>query len=67
MWKKWCAYGRQEPIHAGKKGGRLAQCLLMMTNLATADVTLIILSLLHDDSGDIMVELIIESNDVNLC
>ena len=46
MWKKWCAYGGQEPIHVGKKGGRPAHCLLMMTNLAV-DVTLIILPLLN--------------------
>ena len=38
----------------------------MMTNFATAHVTLIILPLLRDDSGDVMVELIIECNDVNL-
>ena len=42
----------------GKKGGRAAQCLLMMTNLA-ADVTLIILPVLtaharNDDSGNVI-------------
>ena len=42
----------------GKKGGRAAQCLLMMTNLA-ADVTLIILPVLtaharDDDSGNVI-------------
>ena len=36
-----------------------------MTNLLTVDLTLIIPPLLHG-SGDVMVELIIECNDVNL-
>ena len=60
MWKKWCASSGQEPIHVGKKGGRPAQCLLMMTNLA-ADVTLIILPFAlcspHYDSGDVMMSI----------
>ena len=39
----------------------------MMTNLLTVDLTLIIPPLLHHDgSGNVMVELIVECNDVNL-
>ena len=61
------AYGPAKSLFTGgKKLGAPAQCLLMMTNFATAHVTLIILPLLRDDSGDVMVELIIECNDVNL-